>query len=145
MDPLLKISDRPPTSVSPSDTVCEAVQAIIRHGVGAAVVVGDDGAIVGIFTERDVMTRVVAKHRDPEILRVEEVMTRQPAVMPKGATLEEALEFMVSHDFRHLPIVEDGRPVAIASVRRVLKYKLDQGKEELESVISFFTADGPGG
>ncbi len=145
MDPLLKISDRPPTTVSPSDTVCEAVQTIIDHGVGAAVVIGDDGGIVGIFTERDVMTRVVAKRRDPEAVRVEEVMTTRPATMTLGASLEDALEYMVGHDFRHLPIIEKGRPVAVASVRRVLKYKLDQGKEELESMVSFFTADGPGG
>ncbi len=145
MDPLLKISDRPPTAVSPSDTVREAVQAMIDHGVGATVVVKDDGSIAGIFTERDVMSRVVAKHRDPETVRVEQVMTRRPATVPLGTSLEDALERMVSRDFRHIPIVEESHPVAIASVRRVLKYKLDQGKEELESLVSYFDADGPGG
>ena len=66
MDPLLKISHRPATCVPPEETICATVQAMVRNRVGAAAVMNPDGTLAGIFTERDLMTRVVAQHRDPE-------------------------------------------------------------------------------
>jgi CBS domain-containing protein len=145
MEPLLKISHRPATRVSPGDTICTTVKAMVHNRTGAAAVMNDDGTLAGIFTERDLMTRVVARHRDPETTVVGDAMTTEPVTITPDTTLEQALEIMVSNHFRHLPIMDGDEVVGIATVRRVLKHKLDEGKEELESVVSFFTADGIGG
>ena len=145
MDPLLKISDRPATCVPPEETICDAVKLMVRDRVGAAAVVSPDGTLLGMFSERDLMTRVVALHRDPEVTTVGEAMTRNPVTVTQETPLEKALEIMVTNHFRHLPIMDGDKVLAMASVRNVLKHKLDEGKEELESVVSFFTADGIGG
>ena len=145
MDPLLKISHRPATRVAPDETICATVQAMVRNRTGAAAVMNSDGTLAGIFTERDLMTRVVAMHRDPETTVVGDAMTTEPVTITPDTSLEQALEIMVSNHFRHLPIMDGDEVVGIATVRRVLKHKLDEGKEELESVVSFFTADGIGG
>ena len=145
MESLLKISHRPATLVPPEETICSAVKAMVRDRVGAVAVVHPDGTLAGMFTERDLMTRVVAVHRDPETMTVGEAMTAAPVTVTQGTPLEKALEIMVSNHFRHLPVMDGERVLAMASVRQVLKYKLDEEKEELESVVSFFTADGIGG
>ena len=145
MDSLLKISHRPATCVPPEETICATVKAMVRNRVGAAAVMNPDGSLAGIFTERDLMTRVVAQHRDPETTQVGDAMTANPVTISPETTLEQALEVMVANHFRHLPILDGGEVLGMATVRKVLKYKLDEGKEELESVVSFFTADGIGG
>ena len=145
MDPLLKISHRPATRVAPDETICATVKAMVRNRTGAAAVMNADGTLAGIFTERDLMTRVVAMHRDPETTAVGDAMTSEPVTITPDTSLEQALEIMVSNHFRHLPIIDGDEVVGVATVRRVLKHKLDEGKEELESVVSFFTADGIGG
>ncbi len=145
MEPLLKIAHRPATRIPPEETVCGAVEAMVRDRVGAAVVVHPDGTLAGMFSERDLMTRVVARHLDPETTTVGEAMTRNPVTITQETSIEKALEIMVTHHFRHLPIMDGDRVLAIASVRNVLQYKLDQEKEELEAVVRFFSADGIGG
>ena len=145
MEPLLKISHCPATCVAPGDPVCDAVQAMVQGRVGAAAVLDAEKKLVGIFTERDLMTRVVAKHRDPETTTVADAMTTDPVTIGPETTLEKALEIMVANHFRHLPILDGDEVLGVATVRRVLKHKLDEGREELESVVSFFTADGIGG
>ncbi|MYB32692.1 MAG: CBS domain-containing protein [Acidobacteria bacterium] len=145
MDPLLKISHRPATRVSPEETICATVKAMVRDRTGAAAVMNSDGTLAGIFTERDLMTRVVAQHRDPETTAVGDAMTVEPVTISPETTMEQALEIMVTNHFRHLPIIDGTEVLGMATVRRVLKYKLDEEKEELESVVSFFTADGIGG
>ncbi len=145
MDPLLKISHRPATCVPPEETICGAVEAMVAGRVGAAAVVRPDGTLAGMFTERDLMTRVVAQHRDPETTRVEEAMTTEPVTVSQTTPIEQALEIMVTNDFRHLPVMDGDRVLAMVSVRRVLQHKLEEEKEELEAVVSFFSADGIGG
>lgn len=145
MDPLLRIAHRPATRVPPDETICDAVRAMVRDRVGAAAVVNPDGTLAGIFTERDLMTRVVAKHRDPETTTVGEAMTENPVTITQQTSIEKALEIMVTNHFRHLPIMDGDQVLGMATVRRVLKYKLDEEAEELEAVVSYFTADGSGG
>ena len=106
MEPLLTISHRPATCVPPEETICSTVQPMVRNRVGAAAVINPDGTLAGIFTERDLMTRVVAKHRDPETTLVGDAMTTDPVTISPETTLAQALEIMVSRHFRHLPIMD---------------------------------------
>lgn len=146
MDTLIvKVSHRPATCVSPKLTTDEASRIMARKHIRACAVTHEDGVLLGMFSELDLMRRVVAEGRDPKATTVEEVMSRDPVTVTQDTPLGEALEIMVSNGFRHLPVMDGARVVGMATLHQVLKYKLDQSREELESVVSFFTADGIGG
>src|SRR5262245_4643996 len=101
-------------TVKRSASVCDAVREMNEQGVGALLVV-DDELPVGIFTERDVLRRIVASDRDPALVRVGEVMTRSVATISPTAHVEEAMELMTRERFRHLPVVDGGSVIGIVS------------------------------
>jgi CBS domain-containing protein len=87
-------------------TVLEAAQLMNEHRVGS-LVVEDEDHIVGMFTERDVLMRVVAEHRDPATTLVEEVMTVEVACCTPETTIDEARAAMKNRRIRHLPVIDD--------------------------------------
>jgi CBS domain-containing protein len=101
-------------SVGPYTSVADCVRAMIEHGIGAMLVM-DEGRLVGVFTERDCMTRVVGSGLDPGSTRVGEVMTRDPYCVSPSTSLEEAMNIISTQRFRHLPVVEDGRVLGMIS------------------------------
>lgn len=141
----LSIAHVPPIVVSPNATVLDAVDASLPARVGAVAVV-DGGTLVGIFTERDVMLKVVHQRRDPATTLVGEVMTSPVITIPSVVRDEEVLQLMSRHHIRHLPICEDGRTVlGILSIRNVLEYLLEERTHDLKFMESFVNADSPGG
>ena len=99
-----------------SATVYEAAHEMNRHRIGALVVESDD-QVVGIFTERDLLRRVVAERRNPEETRVDEVMTVDVVCCSPSTTAEEARTAMRERRIRHLPVAdEDGRLVGLISI-----------------------------
>jgi CBS domain-containing protein len=142
---LLKIAQYPPASVGPDATVLEAVERMAEHGVGGVAVV-ENGELVGIFTERDVMMRVVLRLREPKQTRVREVMTSPVETASEGMAEEDALVYMVERHVRHLPIVGlDGKLKGILSIRNVLEHRVDELARELQSLDQYLSNDGPGG
>lgn len=103
-------------TVEPSATVREAARMMADHNVAALLVV-ERRALVGIVTERDITVGAVAAGRNPDATSVETIMTAEPRTLAPDDSVAEALELMRMHGFRHLPVVEDGRPVAMVSVR----------------------------
>ena len=97
-------------SVPPDITVAAAAKEMDRHRVGAILVIEGD-RIVGIFTERDVLARVVAAGVDPEATLIGRVMTRDPITVASSTTVEEVMTLFTNKRFRHLPVVDDGRLV----------------------------------
>lgn len=77
----------------------------------------EDGRLAGIFTERDALFRVLAAGLDPERTTLAQVMTADPAVIPVTASLSHAMHVMHDGGFRHLPVVEGGKPVGMVSLR----------------------------
>lgn len=105
-------------TVAPGDSVRAAVRLMTEHRIGAVPVVGPDGALIGIFTERDVMCRVVDRDLDPATTTVGQVMTTAPDTARPDWPILTALEHMADGGYRHLPVVEeDGRLLAIVSIR----------------------------
>jgi len=92
----------------------------------SAVMVLDDGRLVGIFTERDAVSRVIAGGRDPRAVSVGEVMTHDPITIGPDATFGQAMLLMHERGFRHLPVVEDGHPVGMMSARDALDPDLEE-------------------
>jgi CBS domain-containing protein len=113
--------------------------------VGSVVVI-DDGRLQGIFSERDVMLRVVLEGRDPLTTEVEEVMTTPVITIGTHTTGDQALGIMLQEHIRHLPIVDEGgRAQAIVSMRVLLQEKVNELNQQLDSLESYITADGIGG
>ena len=93
-------------TIHPEATVLDAAMLMNQHKVGSLVVLGDSQRIVGMFTERDVLVRVVAAQRDPAATRVAEVMTEEVACCLPETSIEEARGAMKNRRIRHLPVLD---------------------------------------
>ena len=141
----MAIVSRSVLTVPRTTTVMEAVELMASAKVGSVVVM-DDNCVAGIFTERDVMLRVVLEGRDPKSTEVEEVMTARVHSISMRTTGDEALKIMVQDHVRHLPVVdEQGRPQAIVSMRSLLEEQVKELHQQLDSLESYMSADGIGG
>ncbi|MDH4175539.1 MAG: CBS domain-containing protein [Betaproteobacteria bacterium] len=116
---------------SPGTSVKEAARLMRSRKVGAVLVVRDE-QLVGIFTERDALTRVMAEGRDPAATRLAEVMTPDPKTVAVDETFGYALLLMHEHGFRHLPVLEGRRPVGVISARHALDPELEEFTAEAE-------------
>lgn len=141
----MAIISRSVVTVSRSATVMQAVELMASGRIGSVLVV-DDNVVQGIFSERDVMLRVVMEGRDPKRTRVEEVMTSRVHSISMQTTGDEALKIMVQEHIRHLPVVDSkGHAQAIVSMRSLLEEKVKELHQQLDSLESYMTADGIGG
>lgn len=108
----------------PQMSVQEAARLMKDRRVGAMMIV-EAGLLVGVFTERDALNRVVAEGRDARTTVLAEVMTANPRTVSSGASFNAALELMHEGRFRHVPVVDAGRPVGMISVRDALGPELE--------------------
>jgi CBS domain-containing protein len=116
---------------APHTTVAEAANLMKKGNVGAVLVV-DEGRLVGIFTERDALFRVVAPGLEPAKTKLCDVMTRDPITVAPDETFGYALLLMHDKGFRHTPVVENGRPVGVVSARHALDPDLEEFAAEAE-------------
>jgi CBS domain-containing protein len=124
------VAKQPPATAEKSVTVLDAALLMKREGKGALLVV-DGSRLIGIFTERDALFRVIAARRDPVTTRLADVMTPQPQTMHPDEPFVKALRLMHRHGFRHLPVVEHGRPLGVVSARDALDEDLDELRVDL--------------
>ena len=111
-------------TVEPSDTIGEAAEKMNAANVGAVVVVEDMVRIVGIVTERDLLRAVASRARAAEA-RVRQWMTPNPVTIVPELTIEEAAKIMFDNNFRHLPVVKDGRALGIVSLRLLARWAFE--------------------
>lgn len=124
-------------TTSPDETVLEAVRRMNEHRVGALVVM-ERHRIVGIFTERDVLQRVVTQRRPAEELRVDEVMTRQVTCCRLDTPVEEAARMMRDQRVRHLPVCDSGKKlVGLVSIGDVNAYHVRAQQDALEHLQAY--------
>jgi CBS domain-containing protein len=119
------LEPRAPVVAAPESTVAEAAVLMKGHQVGAVLVV-QDGCLVGIFTERDAVYRVMAPGRDPFATPLSEVMTRDPKTVEPDETFGYALLLMHENGFRHVPVVDKGKPIGVISARSALDPELEE-------------------
>ncbi len=142
---VIKIAKVPPPGVSADAGVLDAVSTMKEAKMGACVVF-ENNKLVGIFSERDLMLRVVAAGLDPDKTPVREVMTTNLEILTTQADSSEALALLVSRHIRHVPIVEeDGSLAGLLSVRDLLRHHAEDLVDQLNSLEAYFAADGPGG
>jgi len=109
----------------PQATVREASQLMVKKQVGAVLVV-EEGRLLGIFSERDAVFRVIARGLDPSATELRQVMTPDPKTVKPTNTFGYAMTLMHENGFRHVPVVEDGKPVGIVSARSALDPDLEE-------------------
>ena len=125
------VARRPPIVAPSITTVVDAARLMKQQNVGALLVV-DHTRLIGIFTERDALFRLLAEGRDPHTTRLAEVMNAQPQTNHPDEPFVRALRMMHEGKFRHLPVVEFERPVGVVSVRDALDEDLYELRIELE-------------
>jgi CBS domain-containing protein len=132
-------------SIRPDSTVLEACDLMVAERIGAMVVL-DEGKLVGILSERDIVGRVVVKRRDPEKTRVSEVMTAKVRTIAEGTSSDDALDLMHEGRFRHLPLVNaQGQVIGMLSMRHLLRERVGELSLRNADLVGFIAADGPGG
>ena len=118
-----RLHPTPPWQVAPDQTVAEAVQLMREKSIGC-VLVCENGKLVGIFTERDLLRRVLARNK-PLSMPVRECMSANPVTVQPKAPINTAIRLMEEGGYRHLPIVDRGKPVGLLSVKRIVHYLVE--------------------
>ena len=129
-------------AVSPAISVAEAVAEMNRHRVGAIVVL-EQGRLVGMFTERDVLRRIVGDNRDPKRTLVAEVMTPNVIVISPDTTVEETMGIFIAKRCRHLPVVASGILTGVISIGDVTRWMADSHRVEAEHLKNYITGGFP--
>jgi CBS domain-containing protein len=124
IDSVSQLHPTAPRHVSPSQTVAEAVALMLKDQIGSLLVC-EGPRLVGIFTERDLMRRVLAAGK-PLTLPIAECMTSNPQVVRRTETVWAAIQRMEEGGYRHLPVVDEaGRPTGVLSVKRIVHYLVE--------------------
>ena len=133
---LLRIARTPLVTVTPQTTVMEAVCTMDQQSIGA-VAVTDGNVLVGMFSERDLMIRVVIEGLQPDTTPVGRVMSTNISTVDEAATLEDAMESMKAHGCRHLPVMRDAKVVGFLSMRDLMNHELAHKTEELHHMRAY--------
>jgi CBS domain-containing protein len=143
---LLRLAEAQETlEVSRQVSVMDAVRSMARAQIGA-VAITTDGRIVGVFTERDLMRRVVVEGLDPAATPIEAVMTSPVEVVSDGTSVAEAAAIMRARHIRHLAIVDGGgRFVGMVAQRYLLYHLMSDLEVKVDSLEGYIMADGLGG
>jgi CBS domain-containing protein len=116
---------------APSTTHVEAAARLMKRRKVGALMIVDHGRLVGIFTERDALFRVVAENLDPRHTTLEGVMTRDPKTIDAEKPFGYALMMMHEGGFRHVPVMDHGQPIGMISARDALAPELEEFRAEM--------------
>jgi CBS domain-containing protein len=130
------VDNRDLYQVGELETVAEVARRMAELHVGAILVLSGE-SLRGIFSERDLMKRVVLEHLNAEDTPVRDVMTTDVVAIDELASLEEAMELMHSHNCRHLPVTRGTRVVGFLSMRDLMNYELARKTEELHHMRAY--------
>lgn len=129
-------------SVTPSASVADAVRVMNQHKVGS-LVVKEGSRVVGMFTERDVLTRIVAAGRSPQTTKVSEVMTANVVTISSHTTVEEVMEIFATKRCRHLPVLAEGEMLGLISIGDVSRWLVDSHRAEAEQLRQYISGGLP--
>ena len=121
-DPVSVLKPGKAVTLPPTATVTEAMQTMLTRNIGALLIVAGDGKLVGIFSERDLLTKVAGKEPDYATRPVRQYMTANPVTVKPTDTLAFALHKMDVGGYRHMPVMKDGHPLGMISVRDMLRH-----------------------
>ena len=119
---MASLKQNPPVTIAQSATIGDAIALMLSTNVGAILIVDGAGRLVGIFSERDLLKKIVGHVADYEKLPITQFMTPRPESVQTTDTLNFVLQKMDAGGYRHVPVLEDGKPVSIISARDMLRF-----------------------
>jgi CBS domain-containing protein len=125
-------------AVGPRDMVAKACNLMNENNAGTVLVVENE-KLVGVFSERDLLRRVLCEGLDPKTTKIRDVMTKDVVFVSEDDDPEVCLQKMEEEDCRHLPVISDGLPVAILSIKDVMRYILEKKKHSLKMLEDYVT------
>jgi CBS domain-containing protein len=128
-------------SVSPDITVFDAIKLMSELGIGALLIVENE-KIAGIFSERDYTRKIVLKNRSSRETAVREIMTENVICMTMDQNIEDCMATMSKHQIRHLPVVEDNKPVGMLSVKDVMRSLLLEKEFIISQLENYISGNG---
>jgi len=129
-------------SVAPDLTVAAAAAVLIQNQVGSVLVM-DGGRLVGIFTERAILRRVVGERRDPATTRVADVMTRDLVVMRPSSSVMDAMRVIAEKRIRHIPVVEGGAVLGVVSQGDLNHWLVRNREGQIQELVDYVTGKYP--
>lgn len=131
---LLSAKNRAIHSVAPGICVTECIRQMNEYKIGAMLVMEND-ELLGIFTERDAITRVLGAGLDPEDTKVSAVMSRDPCCARPSTTLDEAMRIVTHQRFRHLPVVQDGKVLGMVSSGDLTRHLVEDQPDQIRELV----------
>lgn len=124
-------------TVSPEATVTEAARIFREHGIGAVVVLDDQGALVGIFSERDIVRGIDTQGVATMTLPLSNLLTREVITITAEMAVDEAMQLMTEERVRHLPVMDGDRLAGIISIGDLVKRKIETSEHEAEELRNY--------
>jgi CBS domain-containing protein len=135
---ILALKGRDVTTITPHRSVADAIALLAARRIGAVIVGGDDGAVLGILSERDIV-RALAAGADALQHPVSRYMTAEVVTCAPDMLIIDVMEEMTAGRFRHMPVMEGGRLAGIVSIGDVVKYRLDEMQHETQALREYIT------
>ena len=135
---ILRLKGSSVFSVKPTATIYEALELMVEKNIGA-LLVSDQGKLVGIFTERDYARKVILKGKASKDTSIEEAMTANPVAVTPDSSIDDCMKLMTSRFIRHLPVLQNEELVGMISIGDVVKFIIDEQRYIIEDLEQYIT------